>query len=61
MKNHLLFGEKYGIFSIENIFLMENSTYDRYNKLLFNITGLINSAKPKLENKNIIPLINVIS
>ena len=62
MKNLLLCDEKYDKFnSINNIYLMNNSTYDRYDRLLFNITGLINSNKPRLENKNISLISNVIS
>ena len=61
MKNLLLCDGKYNIFSFENIFLMNNSTYDRYDELLFNITGLINGTQPKFEEKNLSLLINVIS
>lgn len=40
---------------------MNNSTYDRYDELLFNITGLINGTQPKFKEKNLSLLINVIS
>ena len=37
---------------------MDNSKIIGNNKLLFNISGRINEPKPKLDNKNIILMIN---
>ena len=51
MNNLLIYDEKYDLISKSTIYLMNNSRYDIYDELLFNITGVINGTQPKLENK----------
>ena len=46
-----LIDEKYDIISNSTIYIMDNSTYNKYDKLLFNISGEINDPQPKLKNK----------
>lgn len=51
--------DKYDIISNNTIFILNNSTYTKYDELFFNISGLINGPKPKLSNKNLILYINI--
>ena len=41
------------------IYIMDNSTLYKYNNLFFNISGEINDPQPKLNNKNLILMINL--
>ena len=41
------------------VYIMDNSTFHRNEKLLFNIAGEIKDAQPKLDNKNLILMINL--
>ena len=41
------------------VYIMDNSTFYRYDKLLFNITGEIEDPQPKLDNKNLLLMINL--
>jgi len=50
---------KYGSISNSTIYVLDNSTYCKYNKLLFNISGTIDGPKPKLDNKNLTLIVNL--
>ena len=41
------------------VYILDNSKFIRYDKFLFNITGEINDPQPKLDNKNLILMINL--
>jgi surface protein len=41
------------------IYIMDNSNFYKYDKFLFNITGEINDPQPKLDNKNLLLMINL--
>ena len=41
------------------IYILDNSTYYKYDKLLFNISGTIDCPKPKLDNKNLTLIVNL--
>jgi len=41
------------------VYIMDNSKFYRYDELLFNITGEINDPQPKLDNKDLILMINL--
>ena len=61
MKNLLLYDGKYdAILSDGNIYLMDNSTL-KYAKKLFNITGKIDDPQPKVENKSLVLMLNLLS
>ena len=51
--------EKYDSISNLTIYILDNSTYYKYDKLLFNISGVINGPKPKLDNKNLALIANL--
>ena len=38
---------------------MDNSNFYKYDKFLFNITGEINDPQPKIDNKNLLLMINL--
>ena len=38
---------------------MDNSKFIKYDKFLFNVTGEIEDPQPKLDNKNLILMLNV--
>ena len=59
MNNLQLIDEKFDILSNASIYLLDNSTYDKYDEPLFNISGVINDTQPKLENKNLSVMINL--
>ena len=59
MNDLLSYDNRYNVLSNSTVYLMDNSTYEIYNKLLFNITGIINGTQPKLENKDISLMINL--
>ena len=59
MNDITLCKEKYDYLDTSNVYLMDNSTVNRYDELLFNITGEINGTQPKLENKNISLMVNL--
>ena len=40
---------------------MDNSLYHKYNKKLFNITGKIDDPQPKVENKSLVLMLNLLS
>ena len=42
MNDLLSYDNRYNVLSNSTVYLMDNSTYEIYNKLLFNITGIIN-------------------
>ena len=46
---------------LENSFvcIMDNSKFIKYDKFLFNVTGEIEDPQPKLDNKNLILMLNV--
>jgi len=60
MKNLLLYDDKYDNISDSNVYLMENSVLYKYDTK-FNITGQIDDSQPKLENKSIVLMINLLS
>ena len=41
------------------VYIMDNSKFYKYNKLLFNVSGEINDPQPKLNNKNLILMTNL--
>ena len=53
--------EKYDFISNSTIYILDNSIYYKYDKLLFNISGTINGPKPKLDNKNLTLIVNLLS
>ena len=59
MNNIQKLEEKYDSISNSTIYILDNSTYYKYDKLLFNISGAINGYKPKLDNKNLTLIANV--
>ena len=59
MNNLQLINEKFDILSNVSIYLLDNSTYDKYDEPLFNISGRINGTQPKFENKNLSVIINL--
>ena len=61
MKNLLLYDKKYDKISDANIYLMDNSFYHKNDKKLFNITGKIDEPQPKVENKSLILMLNLLS
>jgi hypothetical protein len=61
MKNILLYDKKYDKISEANIYLMDNSLYHKYSKKLFNITGKIDDPQPKVENKSLVLMLNLLS
>lgn len=60
MENLLLYDDKYDKISDSNVYLMENSVLYKYDTK-FNITGQIDDSQPKLENKSIVLMINLLS
>ena len=61
MNNLLLCDERFDFLSNRNIYVMDNSVNELYDKSLFNITGTINGTQPKIENKNLSLMSNLIS
>ena len=62
MNNLQLIDEKFDILSNKsNIYLLDNSTYDKYDKYLFNISGRISGTQPKFESKNLSVMVNLLS
>ena len=59
MNNLQLIDERYDALSNSTLYLLDNSTYDLYDKLLFNISGVINGTQPKIENNNLSLIINL--
>ena len=55
----LLKNGKYDIISNSNIYILDNTTYAKYNRILFNITGTIDGIQPAYENKNLFVMINL--
>ena len=56
MKNQ----DKYdNILENSRIYILDNSNFYKYEQLLFNITGEINDPQPKLDNKNLLLMINL--
>ena len=53
--------EKYNKIYNSSVYILDNSTYYKYGKSLFNISGEINDTQPKLENKNLTVMINLAS
>ena len=40
-------------------YILNNTTYAKYNRILFNITGTIDGIQPAYENKNLFVMINL--
>jgi len=59
MNNLTSIDDKYDALYNSTIYLLDNSTYVKYDKLLFNISGVINGAQPKIENNNLTLMINL--
>jgi len=59
MNDLLSYDQRYNAIINSTIYLMDNSTYEIYNKLLCNITGKINGTQPKLKNKNLNLIVNL--
>ncbi len=59
MNNLLMCDERFDKISNSTIYLMDDSTYEKYDRLLFNITGAINGTQPKFENKTLNVMINL--
>ena len=59
MNDLLSYDNRYKVLSNSTVYLIDNSTYEIYDKLLFNITEIINGTQPKLENKDISLMINL--
>ena len=59
MNNFQLIDERYDTLSNSTLYLLDNSTYDLYDKLLFNISGVIIGTQPKIENNNLSLIINL--
>jgi len=52
--------DKYGnILENSRVYILDNSNFYKYDKCLFNITGEINDPQPKLDNKNLLLMINL--
>jgi len=60
MHNIQKLDEKYDSISNLTIYILDNSTYYKYDKLLFNISGAIDGPKPKLDNKNLTLIVNLV-
>ena len=41
------------------VYILDNSNFYKYDQLLFNITGEINDPQPKIDNKNLLLMINL--
>ena len=41
------------------VYILNNSEFKKYDRFMFNISGEINDPQPKLENKNLILMINL--
>ena len=50
---------KNDMISNSNIYILDNTTYAKYNRILFNITGTIDGIQPAYENKNLFVMINL--
>ena len=50
--------EKFDKISNITVYILDNSTYYKFDKFLFNISGEINDPQPKLENNNLTVMIN---
>ena len=59
MNDIQLMDEIYNKIYNSTVYILDNSTYYKYDKLLFNISGEINDPQPKLENKNLTLMINL--
>jgi len=59
MNNIQKLDEKYDSISNSSIYILDNSIYYKYDKLLFNISGAIKDPKPKLDYKNLTLIANV--
>ena len=55
----LLKNGKYDIISNSSIYILDNATYAKSNRILFNITGTINGVQPVYENKNLFIMISL--
>ena len=52
--------DKYGnILENSLVYVLDNSNFYKYDKFLFNITGEINDPQPKIDNKNLLLMINL--
>ena len=62
MNNMIVLNEDniyYNILENSFVYIIDNSKFIRYDKFLFNITGKIEDPQPKLDNKNLILMINI--
>jgi hypothetical protein len=59
INNIQLIDEKYDLLSNSTVFLLDNSTFDKYDKFLLNISGIINEPQPKFENKNLSVMVDL--
>jgi hypothetical protein len=59
MNNIQLVGDKYDMLSNCNIFVLDNSTCIKYDKLLFNVSGEIDGTQPEIKNSNLSLMINL--
>ena len=59
MNNLLSLDSYYDILSSCYVYIMDNSSYNIYDKGLFNITGIIDDPQPRFDNKNIVVMINL--
>jgi len=50
--------DKFDIISDSAVYIMDNSSYNKYDKYSFNISGEINDPQPKLENRNLTIMVN---
>lgn len=51
--------ERYNLISNSTVYILDNSTYFKYDELLFNISGSIDGQKPKLSNKSLTLHVNL--
>ena len=59
MDNVTSLDEKYDKIFNSTIYVMDNSTFNKYDKFLFNISGIINDPQPKLVNTKLDVMINI--
>ena len=59
MKNLLSLDSFYDKLNSSHVYIMDNSTYNIYDKVLINITGIIDGPQPRFGNKSIVVMINL--
>ena len=59
MKNLLSLDSFYDKLNSSHVYIMDNSTYNIYDKVLINITGIIDGPQPRFDNKSIVVMINL--